>query len=306
VIFVEGLTKSYGEIHALRGMDFQVEQGEIVGLLGPNGAGKSTAIKCLTGYLHPDKGSVHVDGINVLDSPIKAQKRIGYLPENTPLYPEMSVQAYLQMIAELRDVPDEVFVEKLSDAIIATGLGDRLTQPIGQLSKGLRQRVGLAQAILHKPRLLILDEPTIGLDPTQIVEIRNLIKDLSVDSTILFSSHILSEVEAVCDRVIILVNGEVQADSRLGDIAQTSDATLIVEHVVPDIESMLTHLDGVKKVKCQRMRDGHYSCEIVGDTGVDLCPAIYDLARKQQWPLRELRRDVRTLETVFNELVSIA
>ena len=306
MIFVEGLTKSYGEIHALRGMDFQVAQGEIVGLLGPNGAGKSTAIKCLTGYLHPDKGSVHVDGINVLDSPIKAQKRIGYLPENTPLYPEMSVQAYLQMIAELRDVPDEDFVEKLSDAIIATGLGDRLTQPIGQLSKGLRQRVGLAQAILHKPRLLILDEPTIGLDPTQIVEIRNLIKDLSVDSTILFSSHILSEVEAVCDRVIILVNGEVQVDSRLGDIAQTSDVTLIVEHVVPDIESMLTHLDGVKKVKCQRMRDGHYSCEIVGDTGVDLCPAIYDLARKQQWPLRELRRDVRTLETVFNELVSIA
>ena len=190
MIFVEGLTKSYCEIHALRGMNFQVKQGEIVGLLGPNGAGKSTAIKCLTGYLHPDEGSVHVDGIDVLDSPIKAQKRIGYLPENTPLYPEMSVQAYLRMIAELRGVSDEVFVEKLSDAIIATGLGDRLTQPIGQLSKGLRQRVGLAQAILHKPRLLILDEPTIGLDPTQIVEIRNLIKDLSGDSTILFSSHI--------------------------------------------------------------------------------------------------------------------
>ena len=305
MIFVEGLTKSYGEIHALRGMNFQVKQGEIVGLLGPNGAGKSTAIKCLTGYLHPDEGSVNVDGIDVLDSPIKAQKRIGYLPENTPLYPEMSVQAYLRMIAELRGVTDAVFVEKLSDAIIATGLGDRLTQPIGQLSKGLRQRVGLAQAILHKPRLLILDEPTIGLDPTQIVEIRNLIKDLSGDSTILFSSHILSEVEAVCDRVIILVNGEVKADSRLGDIAQTSDATLIVEHEVPNIESMLNHLDGVKKVKCQRMREGYYSCEIVGDTGVDLCPAIYDLAREEQWPLRELRRDVRTLETVFNELVAI-
>ena len=209
MIFVEGLTKSYGEIQALRGMSFQVEQGEIVGLLGPNGAGKSTAIKCLTGYLHPDEGSVHVDGINVLDDPIEAQARIGYLPENTPLYPEMSVQSYLRMIAELRDVPDELIIEKLSDAIIATGLEQRLTQPIGQLSKGLRQRVGLAQAILHKPRLLILDEPTIGLDPTQIVEIRNLIKGLSGNSTILFSSHILSEVEAVCDRVIILVNGEV-------------------------------------------------------------------------------------------------
>ena len=149
MIFVEGLTKSYGEIQALRGMSFQVEQGEIVGLLGPNGAGKSTAIKCLTGYLHPDEGSVHVDGINVLDAPIEAQARIGYLPENTPLYPEMSVQSYLRMIAELRDVPDELIIEKLSDAIIATGLEQRLTQPIGQLSKGLRQRVGLAQAILQ-------------------------------------------------------------------------------------------------------------------------------------------------------------
>ena len=306
MIFVEGLTKSYGEIRALRGMSFQVDQGEIVGLLGPNGAGKSTAIKCLTGYLHPDEGSVHVDGINVLDAPIEAQARIGYLPENTPLYPEMSVQAYLRMIGELRNVPDELIIEKLTDAIIATGLEQRLTQPIGQLSKGLRQRVGLAQAILHKPRLLILDEPTIGLDPTQIVEIRNLIKDLSGNSTILFSSHILSEVEAVCDRVIILVNGEVKADSRLDDIARTSDATLIVENAISNIDSMLNQLDEVKQVKCELTNDGHYSCEIVGETGVDLCPAIYDLARSEKWPVRELRRDVRTLETVFNDLVTIA
>ena len=305
MILVEGLTKSYGEIHALRGMKFQVEQGEIVGLLGPNGAGKSTAIKCLTGYLHPDEGSVHVDGINVLESPIEAQSRIGYLPENTPLYPEMSVQAYLQMIADLRGIPDDMYVNRLSDAIKATGLGDRLTQPIGQLSKGLRQRVGLAQAILHKPRLLILDEPTIGLDPTQIVEIRNLIKDLAGRSTILFSSHILSEVEAVCDRVIVLVNGEVRADARLDDIAQTSDATLIVEDKDPNIENLLGELDGVKQVNCILTNDGNYSYEIVGETGFDLCPSVYDLARKEQWSLRELRRDVRTLETVFNELVAI-
>ena len=305
MILVEGLTKSYGEIHALRGMKFQVEQGEIVGLLGPNGAGKSTAIKCLTGYLHPDEGSVHVDGINVLESPIEAQSRIGYLPENTPLYPEMSVQAYLQMIAELRGIPDDMYVNRLSDAIKATGLGDRLTQPIGQLSKGLRQRVGLAQAILHKPRLLILDEPTIGLDPTQIVEIRNLIKDLAGTSTILFSSHILSEVEAVCDRVIVLVNGEVRADARLDDIAQTSDATLIVEDKDPSIKNLLGELDGVQQVNCILTNDGNYSYEIVGETGFDLCPSIYDLACKKQWSLRELRRDVRTLETVFNELVAI-
>lgn len=305
MIFVEGLTKSYGEIRALQGVKFQVERGEIVGLLGPNGAGKSTAIKCLTGYLHPDEGSVHVDGINVLESPIEAQSCIGYLPENTPLYPEMSVQAYLQMIAELRGVPENMYVERLSDAIVATGLVDRLTQPIGQLSKGLRQRVGLAQAILHKPRLLILDEPTIGLDPTQMVEIRNLIKSLAGSSTILFSSHILSEVEAVCDRVIILVNGEIRADARLDDIAQTSDVTLIVDKQDPNIENLLSELDGVQQVNCVSTNDGNYSYQIVGEAGVDLCPSVYDLARKEEWPLRELRKDVRTLETVFNELVAI-
>lgn len=305
MILVEGLTKSYGEIQALRGMEFQVDQGEIVGLLGPNGAGKSTAIKCLTGYLHPDEGSVHVDGINVLEDPIKAQACIGYLPENTPLYPEMSVQAYLQMIAELRSIPEHLYVNRLSDAIEATGLSERLTQPIGQLSKGLRQRVGLAQAILHKPQLLILDEPTIGLDPTQIVEIRNLIKDLSGTSTILFSSHILSEVEAVCDRVIVLVNGEVRVDARLDDIAKTSNATLIVEKQDWNIEKLLSELDGVQQVNCGLTNDGNYSYEIVGEAEVDLCPSIYDLARKEQWSLRELRRDVRTLENIFSELVAI-
>ena len=305
MILVEGLTKSYGEIQALRGMEFQVDQGEIVGLLGPNGAGKSTAIKCLTGYLHPDEGSVHVDGINVLEDPIKAQACIGYLPENTPLYPEMSVQAYLQMIAELRSIPEHLYVKRLSDAIEVTGLSERLTQPIGQLSKGLRQRVGLAQAILHKPQLLILDEPTIGLDPTQIVEIRNLIKDLSGTSTILFSSHILSEVEAVCDRVIVLVNGEVRVDARLDDIAKTSNATLIVEERDRNIEKLLSELDGVQQVNCGLTNDGNYSYEIVGEAEVDLCPSIYDLARKEQWSLRELRRDVRTLENIFSELVAI-
>ena len=305
MILVEGLTKSYGDIQALRGMEFQVDQGEIVGLLGPNGAGKSTAIKCLTGYLHPDEGSVHVDGINVLEDPIKAQACIGYLPENTPLYPEMSVQAYLQMIAELRSIPEHLYVKRLSDAIEATGLRERLTQPIGQLSKGLRQRVGLAQAILHRPQLLILDEPTIGLDPTQIVEIRNLIKDLSGTSTILFSSHILSEVEAVCDRVIVLVNGEVRVDARLDDIAKTSNATLIVEEQDRNIEKLLSELDGVQQVNCGLTNDGNYSYEIVGEAEVDLCPSIYDLARKEQWSLRELRRDVRTLENIFSELVAI-
>ncbi len=305
MISVNDLTKNYGDVEALKGMSFNVGQGEIVGLLGPNGAGKSTAIKCLTGFLHPDKGSVYVNGVNVLENPTEAQSYIGYLPENTPLYPEMSVQTYLQMIADLRGVSEDVYDHRISDAVIATNLEERLTQPIGELSKGLRQRVGLAQAIIHRPKLLILDEPTIGLDPTQIVEIRKLIKDLSTTSTILFSSHILSEVEAICDRVIILVNGKVKTDSRLDEIAQTSDVKLIVDQDDSNIVARLEVIEGVLNVR--RLDGNGIGCtyQISGTSGSDLCPLIYDIARNEGWRLRELRNDVRTLEIVFNEIVTI-
>ena len=168
MIHVQDITKNYGSIQALRGVSFDIQPGEIVGLLGPNGAGKSTAIKIITGFLHPEEGMVEIDGKNVLTDLHSVQGKIGYLSENTPLYPELSVQAYLSMIAELRDVPAADFIPLLSDAVYGTGLQDYLTRPIASLSKGLRQRVGLAQAILHKPQFLILDEPTVGLDPTQI------------------------------------------------------------------------------------------------------------------------------------------
>ena len=265
MIKVASLTKRYGEIEALRRVEFDVASGDIVGLLGPNGAGKSTTIRCLTGFFHPDEGEITVDGLNVLERPSEVQARVGYLPENTPLYSDMTVQGYLRMIADLRGVPESEKLALISGAVFATGLAQRLTQSIGQLSKGFRQRVGIAQAILHRPRLLILDEPTIGLDPTQVVEIRNLIKSLASHSTILFSSHILSEVEAVCDRVIILINGE----------------------VVP-----------------LRTSEGYAEFRVVGESKFDLCPAVFDVVRREGWSLRELRRDVRTLETVFTELVN--
>jgi len=205
VIDANNLSKAYGEVQALDDVSFRVAAGEIVGLLGPNGAGKTTAIKILTGYLHPDEGSVTIDGLDILTHTLEVQRRIGYLPENAPLYPELSVQKYLMLIADLRQIPPTDRLARLSEAVQATGLTDYLTRPIGQLSKGLRQRVGLAQAILHKPRLFFLDEPTVGLDPTQIVEIRRLIKRLAKHSTILFSTHILTEVEVLCDRVLILM-----------------------------------------------------------------------------------------------------
>ena len=197
MIEVQSLSKSYGSFAALNKVNFKINSGEIVGLLGHNGAGKTTTLKILTGYLHPDEGSVSIDGKDVLTETQAAQEVIGYLPENAPLYPELSVQDYLQMVADARKIPVKERTNSIREAVLATGLYEKLTSPISTLSKGYRQRVCLAQAILHKPRLLILDEPTVGLDPTQLIEIRNLIKSLAKHSTILFSTHILSEVEAI-------------------------------------------------------------------------------------------------------------
>jgi len=211
-------------------------------------------------------------------------------------------------MAELRQIPEEEMIDRISEAVYATGLVDHLTRPIGHLSKGFRQRVGLAQAIIHKPRMLILDEPTIGLDPTQIVEIRRLIRRLAEHSTILFSTHILSEVEALCDRVIILMNGQIKADARLSELAATADAVLVLENVPGGVERALRELGGVRDVERIQTPDGYPTYRVLAQEAgrVDLCPALYDLARGQSWPLRELRRDVRTLETVFNELATAA
>ncbi len=302
MIQVNDLTKSYGPIEALRGISFEVRAGEIVGLLGPNGAGKSTAIKILTGYLHPDRGSVSIDGLDVLTETKAVQARIGYLSENTPLYPNLSVQAYLKWMLDMRGISEAEHLALLSEAIHATGLVEHRARPIGQLSKGLRQRVGLAQAILHRPGLLILDEPTIGLDPTQIVEIRSLIKRLARHSTILFSSHILSEVEALCDRVVILINGQVKTDARLDELSAGSDVVLVLQKKTRGVEKRLAALKGVEAVEVFRSRDDYQAYRVF--SAADIAPLIYQTARQEDWAVRELRRDTPTLETVFNQLAT--
>ena len=304
MIDAQNLSKAYGDVQALDDVSFEVKAGEIVGLLGPNGAGKTTAIKILTGFLQPDEGTVTIDGLDVLTHTLEVQSRIGYLPENAPLYPELSVQKYLMMMADLRQIPQADRIVRLSEAVHATSMTEYLTRPIGTLSKGLRQRVGLAQAILHQPRLLILDEPTVGLDPTQIVEIRRLIQRLSKSSTILFSTHILPEVEALCDRVLILMNGQVRADARLSELEATSDAILVLQDKVRNIELALLQIKGVRDVEPTHSPDGFPAYRILGAAKADLTPAVYALARDHNWPLRELRRDVRTLETVFNQLAT--
>ncbi len=307
MIEVSQLSKSYGAIRALQDVSFRIDAGEIVGLLGPNGAGKTTLMKILTGRLQPDGGSARIGDLDVLTQRQQVQALIGYLPENAPLYPELSVQGYLRLMAQLRQIPEDEQLAAIGEAVYATGLQDMLTRPIGQLSKGYRQRVGIAQAILHKPQLLILDEPTVGLDPTQIVEIRNLIRRLAKHSTVLLSTHILPEVEQVCDRVIILMHGQVRADARLADLAATANVVLVLDQARDDVPRRLRQLPDVAGVQEERSLDGFPAYRVQAKDGAEALPtAVYNLARQQDWPLRELRRDVRTLETVFNELATTA
>lgn len=303
MIEVKDLHKEYEEATALQGVTFNIQDGEVIGLLGPNGAGKTTLMKILSGYLHPTSGSAYINGLNVLDNCNNVQRMIGYLPENAPLYPELTVQSYLQLIADLRQIPKEKQHKALSGAILRVGLQTRLTRLIGSLSKGYRQRVGLAQAMIHDPQLLILDEPTNGLDPTQILEVRNMIKQQSENSTVLVSTHILSEVEATCDRVIIIIQGEVKADARLSDLAASTDARLTVATDDADsIQRSLFQLNGVHDVAVTPGKDSTISFLIHGDSERDLCPDIFQLAKKENWQVHQLSKQIHTLEAIFNEL----
>jgi ABC-2 type transport system ATP-binding protein len=306
VIEVSNLKKSYGPIVALSGVSFSISANEIVGLLGPNGAGKTTIMKILTGYLQPDGGIAKVGGLDVVESALEVQSQIGYLPENAPLYPELTVQSYLGMMANLRHIPEADQRARLSQAIQSVGLETQMTRPIGELSKGYRQRVGLAQAILHRPRLLILDEPTLGLDPTQIVEIRDLIRQLAQESTILFSTHILPEVEALCSRVIILMNGEIKADAKLSELAKTSATVLVLDRDVPRAQAALAALEGVQRASRFETDEGYPAYRLSPARGEDINVRVFQLASREAWPVRELHRDVRTLESVFNELALAA
>lgn len=302
MIEIRDVSKSYGEIQALQLTNIDIQKGEIVGLLGPNGAGKTTLMKLLTGVLEPDTGTVSINGLDIVKDRSKAQAKIGYLPENAPLYPDLTVQDYLQMMADLRLIDPELQIPAIIDAIHSVNLKDVVIRPIGQLSKGMRQRVGLAQAILHKPEILILDEPTVGLDPTQIIEIRQLIKNLAKQSTVLFSTHILSEVEALCDRVIMIMNGKIKADSRLSDLSNTSNAILVLDEDRPDTEKLLKQINGVIGVTRETDQNKYPFYYIQGLPESDITPKIFQLSVEKNWPLRELRKDVHTLESIFNEL----
>ncbi len=301
-IEANGLSKSYGDVLALQNVSFTIEKGEIIGLLGPNGAGKTTLMKILTGYMQSDTGAAVVAGVDVGADPLGVQARIGYLPENAPVYRDMTVQEYLIMIAELRQLQRHRLGGLIAEAVEATGLQEYLRRSIGTLSKGYRQRVGLAQALLHKPQLLILDEPTTGLDPTQIVEIRGLIKTLSQHATILLSTHILPEVEMTCERVLMIMRGKLRTDAKLADLRSASAAIVAIDKSAKNVDAALRDIGGVDSVEKQRQVEDFQYWRVTSSTEKALCPAVFDALRQKDWRVGELRSDTRTLETVFREL----
>jgi len=306
MIKVEQLTKCYGSVRAVDGIGFTVDKGEIVGFLGPNGAGKSTTMKMLAGFLPPTSGSAEVAGRDVFRESLRAREHIGYKPENVPLYPDMRVCEYLSYRAALKGVPGRRMKERVGDVLDLCGLRDAERTIIGRLSKGFRQRVGLADAMIHEPDLLILDEPTIGLDPNQIRQVRDLIRNLRRHHTILLSTHILPEVEMLCSRVIIINKGRIEAmDTPQNLRARIGAAGHIVMDVrVPDPRSAaagLRKLEGVSSVSMRQ--DAAWTIfTIHAAPGADPREALYAHAVAEKWPLRELSRSAVSLEQVFAEV----
>jgi gliding motility-associated transport system ATP-binding protein len=306
VISVKNLTKQYGELRAISDLNFEVMKGEVLGFLGPNGAGKTTTMKILTCFIAPTSGTASVMGFDVFESPLDVRRNIGYLPESAPLYGEMLVQEYLEMMAAMRGVGYADRRDRTVEAIRATGLEDRAVQSIATLSKGYRQRVGIAQAIIHQPDILILDEPTSGLDPTQIAEIRDLIKRLSERTTVLLSTHILSEVEATCERVVIIMRGELRADAKLADLRSSNAAVVAVEAGASGVAELLRGVQGVDAVERTGDAGGFQRWRVTSKSADDLCPALFDKLRGTSWKLAELRPEPKTLERVFRDLAQRA
>lgn len=295
-IKVENITKSYGEQKALNNVSFSIEKGEVVGFLGPNGAGKSTMMKILTTYLSPSEGVAYVNGFEVGKEDIEVKKSVGYLPEHNPLYLEMYVREYLLFNAGIY-ATSKAEVEKV---IEQTGLTSEANKKIGQLSKGYRQRVGLACALLHNPDVLILDEPTTGLDPNQLIEIRNLIKNAGKEKTVLLSSHIMQEVEAICDRVIIINKGEIVLDKKLEDLQNNKKQIIEVEFDYRVEEVALQQLPKIEKV--ENIIGFVYQLHFT--TNQDMRAKVFDFAHDNGLKILQLHNKNTTLEKLFGELTS--
>ena len=309
MIRIKNLTKKFGELKAVDDLSFDVHTGDILGFLGPNGAGKTTTVRIITCYMLPTSGWVEVDGLSVSEHSLEVRKKIGYLPENAPLYSEMNVLDYLHFIMSIRNLGKDGWSRRTKEIIDICGLGPVIKRNIGELSKGFRQRVGLAQSMVHDPNVLILDEPTSGLDPNQIAEIRSLIKELGKEKTVILCTHILPEVEATCGRVLIINEGKIVADGSPAELQSSfqGQEQIYIELKAPfdDVETKLANLENVEKVEeILSNGDGLKKFTVQCAKGVDLREELFRLAVENNWVLLEMRKEQASLEDVFRQLTT--
>ncbi|HUO34208.1 MAG TPA: ATP-binding cassette domain-containing protein [Candidatus Acidoferrum sp.] len=308
MIEVEDLTKSYGSVTAVDHVSFSVNKGEILGFLGPNGAGKTTTMRVLTGFMPATSGTARVAGFDVFNDSIEVRRRIGYLPEAPPLYPDMSVESYLGFVARIKGMPEDKLPNAVDEAMRKTNITDRRHELIKRLSRGYKQRVGLAQALVHDPDVIILDEPTVGLDPKQIIEVRHLIKGLAGSHTIILSTHILPEVSMTCDRVVIINKGKIVAvDTPERLTTQLKGGQRVrIEAVAPEapLREALASVAGAERVQVEPQREGRVTATVEAQQGKDIRSAVAAKVVEKGWPLLELRGVSLSLEEIFLQLTT--
>jgi ABC-2 type transport system ATP-binding protein len=305
LLTLERVTKRFNGVPAVDDVSFTVDRGQVVGFLGPNGAGKSTTMRMVTQYFEPDAGHISLDGVPLSQAGIAAKRRIGFLPENNPLYLEMLLSEYLDFVARLRDLFGIERARAIDEAVAATGIESVFYRPIGELSKGFRQRGGLAAAILHRPDLLVLDEPTEGLDPNQRVEIRRLISELGRERTVVLSTHVLPEVQFTCSRLLIINRGKIVADGAVDTLVGQAAAgvRISVEATGTQVEDRIAALEGVRGVERREASNGRVKLSVTA-LGDDVRPRIFDLAKTQGWVLYELHQETGSLEDLFRQLTA--
>jgi ABC-2 type transport system ATP-binding protein len=307
MIHVENLTKHYDQLAAVDQIHFDIHKGEIVGLLGPNGAGKTTTLRMLTGFLRPTSGTIRVKDFTVENQSLEIKKIIGYLPESAPLYPDMLVFDYLSYVANIRGIPPDKSLARIRQLAGQCGLEEVMHKPIGELSKGYKQRVGLAHAMMSDPEILILDEPTSGLDPNQIIEIRDIIKHIGKEKTVILSTHILSEVEATCDRVVIIHQGKIAADGNLRELKESAGGTNVIHLTLrnasfEEIEGQITSVNGVNGITCLEENGGQVRAKLTISRGQDPREDIFQSIKRTDWVLLEFYQQTQTLESIFRGL----
>lgn len=306
MIKVENLNKSFGQVKAVDNLSFEIKTGEVVGLLGPNGAGKTTTMRLITGFLSPDSGAIQANNVSVTQDPLIAQSHIGYLPENNPLYPEMLVSEILQLTADLKRIPSQNRKIAFDFAVEACGINNVFYRPIKELSKGFKQRVGIACCILSRPSILIMDEPTEGLDPNQRAEIRQLIKKLSKNRTIIISTHVMQEALAVSSRLLIIANGKLAADGSVEELSSASKNEKIITLDVEgkEIEKQLKTINNVKLEKLEKISDKRMKAKLICPSDMALQIDLSNLISRNNWIVWQLTQEQRNLEDIFKKLTS--